>query len=302
MPAPTKKSNLVIPELLTEAIQGAFAGMNALWGTDAVVTNDALGSRLKGEKVAVPYFGNLGDMQDVLTDETDYNPNPFTAADIAFLTSSKEEAIVQHSRKVFSITEWAQMSAAGDPYTEGARQLVETVRRRIDKALIAAASTAAWVPELDATIAPYTAPFTMTYDAMVDGKYQLGDELDQNEGFSLGVTHSKVARDLEKLKDSQGNPLVVNPVDGKLTRVAGIPIAKSDKLTDGVLVTPKYTSLFAKPKSMAVWYNKTAMVVKTSEDIINDVEVAAVHLYYCVHVYKQMPGGTKPGVVRIKSR
>lgn len=286
----TKKANLFVPELLEEALQGAFQGRLALWGTGAAVVNNTLGSTKKGTKVQIPYFGNLGEMEDALGDESDLD-----GATIATLTSEAEEATVQHARKVFEITEWANMSVSyADPYEEAARQLVETVFRRADKALIDAAATSTLV--LDATTDASLAD-TITWEAVVRAKGLFGDELDAQSGVSIGVMHSKVRTDAELLKDADGRPLLINPVDGSLSRIGNIPFAASDRLA---LPAARYQTLIAKPRSMVFWYNGAkATTVQTDRDIIGDTNLAAVHLYFAAHLYKRMPGGTKPGVARI---
>lgn len=291
---PSKKSDFFRPELLGEAIEGAFAGMTALWGTGVASVDGTLGSSKKGDKVQIPYFGNLGEMEDAQDDESDYQN-----ATIAKLTSTDEEAVVHHSRKVFEITEWAQMSVSyGDPYEEAARQIRELVIRRADKALIDAASTTNLVINAitDANLAD-----TISWDAVVRAKYLFGDELEAQNGIALGVMHSKVAQDAELLKDGDGKPLLVNPVDGSLTRIGGIQFGKSDKLEILPATNPEqYQTLIAKRKSVAFWYNAAhAANVQTDKDIIGDSRIAAVHVYWAAHLYNRMPGGTKKGVVKL---
>lgn len=291
---PSLKSDFFRPELLGEAIEGAFAGMTALWGTGVAAIDGTLGAARKGEKVQMPYFGNLGEMEDALDDESDYN-----TATISKLTSTMEEATVHHSRKVFEITEWALMSVSyDDPYEEAARQIRELVVRRADKALIDAAATTSLT--INAITDPALAD-TITWDAVVRAKYLFGDELEAQRGIALGVMHSKVAMDAELLKDGDGRPLLINPVDGSLTRIGNIPFAKSDKLEILPVTNPKqYQSLICKPRSMAFWYNSAhAANVQTDKDIIGDSRIAAVHVYWAAHLYNRMPGGTKKGVAKL---
>jgi hypothetical protein len=212
--AVTKKADLFIPEILEEAIQGRLAGMNALYGSNAVVVNGTLGATKKGAKVQIPYFGNIGEMEDLADDEGGVGAVP--ALTPAKLTSAAEEAVVHHAGKAFEITEWADMSVSyADPYDEAARQLVETIGRRADKALVEAARTTTLT--YDATA---DAIKTITWDAVIKAKGLFGDEIDAQSGISLGVMHSKVATDAELLKDGDGRPLLINPVDGSLSRLS----------------------------------------------------------------------------------
>lgn len=53
--------------------------------------------------------------------------------------------------------------------------------------------------------------------------------------------------------------------------------------------------------SGAFWYNANAMELKTDKDILEDTDIAAMHIYGCAHLYRRRAGGTRPGVVRIKT-
>lgn len=294
--AVTKKADLFIPEILEDAIQGAFAGMLALYGKNAVIVRPTLGSTKKGAKVQIPYFGNLGEMEDLDVDEGGAGAVP--ALTPAKLTSAAEEAIVQHSGKAFEITEWAQMSVDyADPYAEAARQLVELVGRRADRALIEAARTTPLVYDQTAETIK-----TFTWDGVVKTKGLFGDEIDAQNGISLGVAHSKVMTDAELLKDGDGRPLLINPVDGALSRIGNIPFGRSDRLEILPATAPKtYDTIIAKPGSLVFWYNG-GVQVQTDKDILADSRVAAVHVYWAVHRYTRMPGGTKTGVARYKTQ
>jgi len=280
----TTRADLVIPEILQEAVKGAFQGVTALWGTGAAVTADTLPGNVDGgDKVIVPYFGVLGDLEDVANEGDALTPTK--------LTMTSEEAVVQHSGKAFEITNWAQMAAFGDPYAEAARQMKEAVIRRADKALIDKAAGTSLVKDVyDASN-----PKTLDWDTLIEAKLLWGDEQDD---IALLVVHSKVYGDLLKLKDGQGRPLLVDPGDGKLQRFAGIPVAVSDRLPVSSDNPPKYTSLIVKRGALAFWFNGNP-TVKTDEDILADSTVAAIHVYWVAHLYSRMPGSTKPGAVKI---
>jgi hypothetical protein len=49
------------------------------------------------------------------------------------------------------------------------------------------------------------------------------------------------------------------------------------------------------------WYNGNVQV-QTDKDILQDSRVAAVHIYWAVHRYVRMPGGTKTGIAKIKTQ
>lgn len=49
------------------------------------------------------------------------------------------------------------------------------------------------------------------------------------------------------------------------------------------------------------WYNEQAMGLKTDEDILEDTDIAAMHMYRAAHVYRRRRGGSRPGVLRIRT-
>lgn len=55
------------------------------------------------------------------------------------------------------------------------------------------------------------------------------------------------------------------------------------------------------PGAGAYWYNEQAMELKTDADILEDTDIAAMHLYACPHVYRRRAGGSRPGVLRIRT-
>lgn len=297
----TRKKDVIIPELLEDAIRGAFSGNNALWNTNAVKVNGTLGSDARGgDTITVPYFGNIGELEDLADDEGGDGALP--ALTPAKLTMSGEQAKVHHSGKAFEITEWARMAAAyADPYAEAARQIREAVFRRADKALIDAARSTDLVLNLVAN--PIDGKSTMVYDAMVRAKYLWGDE---GQTVASTAMHSKVGADVELLKDADGKPLVSDAIVGQgQRRFVGVPYTLSDKLTyldtPGDETTRLYETILARENSMLFWYNGD-FTVQTDKDILSDSTVAAVHIYWLAHRYKRMPGSNKSGVAKIISK
>ena len=216
----TKDSNFN-PQVLADAVRSAFKGLKALYGTKAVVQNNTLPLDARGGDVLdIPYFGNLGELEDVAEN---------AALSIAEPTaSSKEQASVQRAGKAFSLTKWKEMAEAfANPYAEYARQMAEATPRRWDKALIDAAVNPTGLPSAH-IIDRYDAgtPYKLQYAHIVDGKQVWGDEANSAVLF---VTHSKSEADLLKQLDGENRPLLVQPNDGSLTRVGGVPLAVSDR-------------------------------------------------------------------------
>lgn len=279
----TKRSNLIVPEILQEAVKGAFAGMKALVGSPAVVSDFSMLSSRGGDEVTVPYFGTIGEFEDLVNEGDALTPSQ--------LVMTSEKATVQHSGKAFDITQWAQLAAKyADPYAEAARQIVEAAQRHADAKLIAAAVAsipAGMIHDISG------ANKQIDYDAVVDAKMKWGDE---QEDIALMAMHSKVAGDLLKLKDNVGRPLLTMPSEGKLGNFVGVPLKISDRLAP---VNGVYTTLILKKGALAYWANGNP-VIKTDEDILADSTVAAVHLYWVAHRYNRLPSSTKGGVVAIK--
>ena len=259
-----KNTDVIIPELLAKAVAGGFAGgKSVLMGTGAVVLSltNPYGSSMVGGSVTVPYFGSVGEMTDITTDGTALTP-------VAFSETS-ETATLLHSGLAFEITRLAQ-GGASDPYAELGRQIAESAFRKFDaKAIAAAASTTSWSSYTHDISA--SSPGTVDYDALVDSLTLLGDEAGDWAAF---VCHSKVYGDLLKLKDSAGNPILVNLQDPKEPMLSplGVPIVVSDKL---VPAASKYTSLLLKKNSLAVWGNPN-MPVMSDKDILSDTDISYI--------------------------
>lgn len=290
----TTSDDLPIPEVLAEAVQGAFSGMTALSGSEAAVVNLSLPSTKGGDKMKVPYFGTIGEMEDVGTEGD--------ALGTTSLSSTVEESVVQHSGKGVSVTDWALLAASfSDPYAEIARQIRESADRRIDKGLVDAAQ-AAGLPaaqDLDVFVpAGGGAARTLDWDLIVDGRMSFGDE---NDGVALMVIHSKVQGDLLKLKDSTGKPLLIDMNnDGQVMRVNGIRVKVSDRLTvDTTDARSKYTTLLLQKGAIIAWVNGKPVVLPDVNAAANTRSVYT-HVYHVEHRYKRLRGMSRGGVTRLR--
>lgn len=289
------RSNLIIPELLVEAIQGQYAGQIALWGTEAAVISGTLpatgpsGAKIKGgDTVKMPYFGTIGELDDI-TNETD-------ALTPAALSMTSDSATVQHSGKAVEISDWAALAAEyADPYQEFAKQLMTATMRRGDQALLTAAQAS--LPSgnvLDLSASGRN----LDYDAMVDGRMLFADE---QANIKMLTVHSVVFKNMMKLKDTTGRPLLtMGATADDLPRFNGIPVAVSDRNTVDTTTPskPLYHSKILKKAALAFWFSKEPSV-DTDKDILTDSTVAAIHVYYVAYRYQRTPGATRPGVVDV---
>lgn len=281
-----KNTDVLIPSLLADAIKTGFTGLTVMQNTGAAIvrTNMTEGASKVGSKVIIPYFTNLGEAEDITTDG-----DPLTPAD---LSSSATEATVVHSGKAFTMTYLAQ-SGAGDPYAEASRQIVEACKRRIDKALIdAATSETDWSGYItDGSAA------TFNLDALVDTMGLFGDQPDD---FAALVVHSKVRKDMYKLKDSNGKSILTDSINGAppVLRAYGIPVVTSDRVK---LAASVYSNLLLKKGSLAVWIDGTPKV-RTQGNALNDSDIVAAHIYWCANRYKLLAGSDRPGVAIYKTK
>ncbi len=221
--ARTTKTDILIPEIFNEAVQGAFASKDAFIGDSAlakagvVVISDSFNgdARSIGDTVKVPYFGSLGEFA-ANSDGTAVTPSK--------ISQTSESATVSRDSLAFEATRWASSSMGGDAYQEGARQLVAAASRAMDaRCLTAAVATGG----LRRALYSSTTPTYFDYDAMVDAKMLWGDEQDDVAAMAV---HSATLADLYKLRDANGRPLISDPVEGGLPRFMGTPVFTSNRL------------------------------------------------------------------------
>ena len=287
----TRKSDLIIPEVLAEGMPGVFAGMNLLAGSGAVIVNPTLRATKAqvGDQVKIPRFNTIGEMQDI---------SEGGAAEIQSLSQGSELATVEHSAIAIGVGEWAQIAAADDPYAEARRQIMIAVQRKLDAKLIAKArATSLILNRYDNADASLNG--TLNYDMGADAMDLFGDENEEGD-FVLWGMHSRTKTNLRKTKDSTGRSLLSDQ-QGSLSRFMGIPITQSDKLTASSDSPPKYETLLAKRGALAAWINPN-MGIQEDRDILADDTVMAFHIYYCVHLYTRTYNGTRCGVAKVQHK
>jgi len=277
----TTRSNLVIPEILADAVAGGWPNRIALFGTGAAVESSTLPEASRGgDVVKVPYFGSIGEFDDVAEG---------VALVPATLTMTSETANVQRAGKAVEITTWAQMAAMyADPYAEVSRQIIEGARRKFDSALLTAAGAASQIV-VDRSTA------TISYDAIVDALQGWGD---QSQDVAAVVVHSKVLGDLRKIRDANGLPLFTDAQQGGLPSILGLPLIVSDRAPTIAGTPTKYTTLLIKRGALALWYNRVP-TIETDRDILVDADILSCNIYYVAHCYSRLPGINKPGIVRL---
>lgn len=213
------RSNTFYPEIFVDAIRGRFRGNKCLHGTGAVLQNPSLPQGIKGgDKIKVPYFGTLGELQVTAED---------VAVPLSSVSQSVDEAVVQRAGRAFEMSRWKMIAeSSSDPYGEFAAQLNELVSRAWDGALIAA-TFASGLPSSH-VIDRYNAgtPSLIDYDHIVSARAAFGDEQGQ---IGMLIMHSKPYFDLMKKLDLENRPLLTSANDGGLVRIAGVPVMPSDR-------------------------------------------------------------------------
>lgn len=231
--ATTLKTDLFNPEILEEAVKGVFAGKNAFLGSRlaslgvAVVSGSMPqgGPNAIGSTITMPYFGTLGEFV------ANAEGNSVTPSKIGMVT---ETATISRDSLAFEVTQWAIGNslvnpAISDPYEESARQIMIAAERAMDKRLIdAAGASGVYVKDVYSA----TTPVTINWDLFVDAKFEAwGDEQDDVVAI---LTHSHGHKDMMKLKDSAGRPLLLNSLSegnmADLDRFAGLPVIVSDRV------------------------------------------------------------------------
>lgn len=228
--AKTLQSDMLDPQIFTEAVRAAFRGKLALMGSilvssGAVMVADNMplgGQGAIGKKVQIPYFGRLGKFVN--------NPDG-TAIEPKKIAQMMEEATVARSSLAFEISVWAQGLGQvnpnlGDPYEEGARQIREEAVRRMDEIMVDTCKATPLVRNIYSS----TSPVFVDHRQLIRTRTKFGDE--QDDIVSM-VIHSQTEADLAELTDSTGRPLLLETTaDGQksIKRFAGIPTLVSDRV------------------------------------------------------------------------
>lgn len=219
------------PIILTEAVQGVFSGAKAFMGSRLTALGIALvegtmpegGQEAIGTTIKVPRFGTIGEFAN--------NPDG-SALTPGGIKMASEDCTITRDSLGFEVSRWAQGNGAlfpngsGNPYDEAANQIMEAAQRAMDKRLIdAAMASGVFVKSVYST----SAPGYMNWDLCVDAKFDgWGDE---QEDVAALLCHSQTHKDLMKLKDSTGRPLLLtSQADGELDRFCGLPVVVSDRL------------------------------------------------------------------------
>jgi hypothetical protein len=241
----TVATDVIAPEILTDAIQGRMAQKSALMSS-ALTSSGAIsiqptfpgqGQDVVGQTVKVPYFGTMPEFVD--------NPDG-SSIDTAKLGMTSEDATVARSSAAYQASAWARGSAVSDPYAEAARQTEENAVRRMEELMITSAATSPLLVDLSSLSADQ-----LTYEALV---YALAESL--GDDFRTGAAiaaHPLTLAGLATQRDANGNFLYAKANDGTgFDRLFGIPVVGSSRTPKTGTVMGSVVSTGTSPPVMTI--------------------------------------------------
>jgi N4-gp56 family major capsid protein len=261
--AVTVKSNLVVPEVFANIVEGEFLTKAKLLKF-AKVYNDLQGK--PGDTIHFPKWGTLSEATDLTEAQ---------AMTTEVLSASDTTATVKEIGKAVEISDTAILTAIGDPIAEAARQLATVLALKVDTDIKA---------ELESTtnVVDHSADGALRYEYIVEALAKFGENYDDVVAL---VVHSKQASDL--LKDSNfinasafGQPVMVAGYQA-IGKIAGIPVVISDRVSV-VSGTPNtYVALLLRREPVAVAY-KRELKIEQDRDILKRTTVIAATMHYAV--------------------
>lgn len=293
-----KSSDLFVPEVATDAIIEGLAGMKVLYGSPAVVVQSDLetnGELKVGRRVKIPYFGMIPPFQVNVPEGAGLVPDKSS--------ETTEEAEMNRCGVAIEWSDWAGAIQKAkrsrlDPFVVFAGMILERFREVVEQQLILTARTglgSEYIHDISAA-----SPGTIDWDSIVDTRYKIGDEANDIQLMSV---HSKVKKDLLKLKDGDDRPLFLDPMNGNqadVPRIQGVAVYTSDLNYKSSDATPKYDTLLMQSNSLVLWHSNPTL------DVYEDKKAGQSGIvswfYYIPYRYNKLPGKTKGGVLIHRSK
>lgn len=225
--AVTQRTDLFVPEIVTDAVRAVLKGKLGLMGSVFVSsgairvqgTMPAKGREAIGSTVRMPYWGPLGEFE-TLTESQSPTPQK--------VVMGYEDATVARKSLAFEVSTWARGAANASGYEDPVQVVSQEAAKAATRAMDTAMVTAGATSPLLHSIYNATTPAYMTWQNVLRAKAnKLGDEGQNIVGMAC---HSLVAADLAGQTDSQGRPILSDPKMGEVQTVAGVPIIISDRM------------------------------------------------------------------------
>jgi hypothetical protein len=280
------------PEVATDAIIEGVAGAKVLFNSPAVIVQSDLetaGALKVARKVTVPYFGMIPPFQAKVPEGAGLQPDKSS--------ETVEEAPMYQYGVAIEWSKWSEAVLKGrrdriDPYIVFAGMVGERFREVMEQQLILTARDglgSEYINDISGN-----SPGTISWDSIVDTRYLGGDEANDIQLMSV---HSKVKKDMLKLKDGEDRPLLIdamNPNQGDVPRIQGVTVYTSDLNYKSSDSPPKYDSLMMERNSLVLWHsNPTIEPIRDGKANMNSI---VCWFWAIVYRYKKLPGKTRGGV------
>lgn len=259
----TKLEHLINPEVLADMISAELPHL-LRFAPIAEVDTTLVGQ--PGNTITVPKFEYIGMAEDVAEGEE---------IGSAQLKTSTTQTIVKKAGKAVDITDESILSGYGDPVGEAEKQLLLSIRDKIDYDCLTALE--------DATL-EHTASAKISYNGIVDAVDLFEEE--ENEPKILFV-HPKQVSQLRKDADfKDGNkyqlPVMMKGQIGEICNCYVVP-SKRVKLNDG---STAYENYIVKAGALKV-YMKRDVQVETDRDVKKKINTIVVDEHYTTHLYDE---------------
>ena len=220
--AVTKKSDIIIPEVMGQMINAKIAAMAKLIPYAKV---DTTLQGVPGDTKTVPSWNYIGDAVDVAEGEE---------VEVSKLTASTTTFTIKKAMKSVGITQESINSGLGNPVGQAESQLAKAIQGKIDNDLLDAVLKSKNIVDLSATNA-------IGYEAIVNGVTHFEDEENGIEKVMFISPKQEKTLLLDPMFLSADKFQSGVAVNGAIGKIAGCWIKKSNKIvkdSNGKYINP----------------------------------------------------------------
>lgn len=220
--AVTKKSDIIIPEVMGQMINAKIAAMAKLIPYAKV---DTTLQGVPGDTKTVPSWNYIGDAVDVAEGEE---------VEVSKLTASTTTFTIKKAMKSVGITQESINSGLGNPVGQAESQLAKAIKGKIDNDLLDAVLKSKNIVDLSATNA-------IGYEAIVNGVTHFEDEENGIEKVMFISPKQEKTLLLDPMFLSADKFQSGVAVNGAIGKIAGCWIKKSNKIvkdSNGKYINP----------------------------------------------------------------
>ena len=220
--AVTKKSDIIIPEVMGQMINAKIAAMAKLIPYAKV---DTTLQGVPGDTKTVPSWNYIGDAIDVAEGEE---------VEVSKLTASTTTFTIKKAMKSVGITQESINSGLGNPVGQAESQLAKAIQGKIDNDLLDAVLKSKNIVDLSATNA-------IGYEAVVNGVTHFEDEENGIEKVMFISPKQEKTLLLDPMFLSADKFQSGVAVNGAIGKIAGCWIKKSNKIvkdSNGKYINP----------------------------------------------------------------